>query len=148
MGKAVLATVFTILATVAVHAATYTSHAYESVLNGIPLNNACLTKDHVQTIKGLTVCEEKKEVVLNDGINTSTDFICVKWSTQNLSYSRKYISEECTQFVIGEGDMSCKKYEKKTKLLPQTILVRTWTENADYNNYPGSVSKFTFPACL
>lgn len=128
-------------------AATYTSHAYESVLNGIELDNACLTEDRVQTIKALTVCEEKKEITLNDGINTSTDFVCVKWSSQNLSYPRKYTTEECTKLVINEGDVSCKKYEKKTHLLPQTIRVRTWTENKDYSNYPGSVSSFTFPNC-
>lgn len=128
-------------------AATYTSHAYESVLNGIELNNACLTADHVQTIHSLTVCEEKKEIVLNDGINTSTDYVCVKWSTQKLSYSRKYTVEECVDFSIGEGDVSCKKFKKKTKMLPQTITVRTWNENADYNNYPGTVSPFTFPMC-
>lgn len=128
-------------------AVTYTWHAYQPVLNGIELNNACLTEDNVQTINGLTVCEEKKEITLNDGINSSTDFLCVKWSTQKLSYTRKYTTEECVNFSIGEGDMSCKKYKKKTRILPQTITIRTWTENGDYNSYPGIVSEFTFPNC-
>lgn len=128
-------------------AATHTSHAFDHVLNGIELNNACLTADRVQTINSLTVCEEKKEVVFNDGINTSTDFICVKWSAQKLSYPRKYTAEECVEMSIGEGDMSCKKYKKKTYVLPQTIMVRTWTENGDFNNYPGFESAFTFPNC-
>lgn len=132
---------------VSVHAATYTSHSYENVLNGIELNNACLTTDQVQTITALTVCEEKKEIPFNDGINTSTDFVCVKWSSQKLSYPRKYTTTECTNFVIGEGDMSCKKYETKTHTLPKTIMVRSWTENRDYNNYPGTLYTFTFPNC-
>ena len=145
--RIVSASLAVIASSVTVMAATYTSHAYESVLNGIELGNACLTAERVQTIKALTVCEEKKEITLNDGINTSTDFVCVKWSSQNLSYSRKYTTKECTQMIINEGDVSCKKYENKTHLLPQTIKVRTWTENKDYNNYPGSVSDFTFPNC-
>lgn len=128
-------------------AAKYTEHAYHSVLNGIELDNACLTADRVQTIKALTVCEEKKEITLADGINTSTDFVCVKWSSQNLSYPRKYTTKECTKFVINEGDMSCKKYEVKTHILPQTIMVRTWSENREYNDYPGSLIPFTFPNC-
>lgn len=136
-----------IITSVFATAATHTSHAYESVLNGIELNNACLTADRVQTIKALTVCEEKKEITLADGINNSIDFVCVKWSSQNLSYPRKYTTQECIQMITNEGDVSCKKYGKKTHLLPQTINVRTWTENNDYNNYPGSVSKFTFPNC-
>lgn len=128
-------------------AATHSSHDFEHVLNGIELKNACLTEDSVQTMNSLTVCEVKKEVVFNDGINTSTDFICVKWSAQKLSYPRKYTSEECVDFSVGEGDMSCKKYKKKSHMLPQTIMVRTWTENGDFNNYPGIVSPFTFPDC-
>lgn len=128
-------------------AATYVWHAFEPVLNGIELNNACLTSDHVQTISRLNICEENKEIVVFDGINTSTDFVCVKWSAQKLSYPRKYTAEECVELSSGEGDMSCKKFKKKTYMLPQTIMIRTWTENGDYNNYPGTVSQFSFPVC-
>lgn len=131
----------------AAEAVTHSSHAYNHVLNGIELRNACLTDESVQTINDLTVCEVKKEITLNDGINNSTDFVCVKWSTQKLSYPRKYTKEECVEIASGEGDMSCKKWKKKTYILPQTIAVRTWTENGDFNNYPGSVSNFTFPMC-
>jgi hypothetical protein len=102
-------------------ASTHVEYQHQDVLNGIPLDNVCVTATQIQTLRPLKVCLEKKEVrAVNDGLK-SADFVCVKWTSKVLTYPRKN--------------------------LPNPLSIRTWTENGEQNNYPGVQSEFTFPDC-
>lgn len=112
---------FTFLFSICGIAVATTSHEYNEILNGITLDNVCVTSTTVQTVRPVKVCIDKREVKFENDGQVSTDYICVKWNTKNLVYPRKD--------------------------LPDTILVRTWTENGEASSYPGVQSSFTFPIC-
>jgi hypothetical protein len=137
-------------------AGTHMSHNYSQVLEGIALDNACVTDDTVQTIEPVRVCatELRSRVVRGGGGDSYSDYTewyCPRYKRDHIVRSRSFDRTVCTDLRrIAQGDMEnmkCVRYGKKADFLPDVIKIQVWEDWGDHSTWPGKTRSFRFPHC-
>lgn len=141
----------TALLAVSAFATTTVYHDYDGALRGIAYDNACVTANNVQTINPTRNCTKLVPIV-HPGHGEDqgyTEWVCEKWETSQLAYSRAFNRTVCLEYVNGNGeqDSYCARYGQQADFLPATIKIATVTQNGEYDNFPGVSSNYTFPTC-
>lgn len=130
------------------------SHNYYEALQGIELDNACLTADTVRTIHPVRTCATAlKGRLVGNGSEDGQyiDWYCPRFTTANLERSRSFSRTVCTDLRrVTEGDTEmvvCKRFAEKSEFLPDVISIQVWEELGETSTWPGTARRFRFPAC-
>lgn len=142
------------ISTITAHAATSIEHGYKSILRDIPIRNACITANEVQSIKPIKTCVQLQpaDVLIPDRPNMTPSWKCQLFADVKLVYPRRILTESCTKYAPVRSAESypipeCLETESKVLVLPRTIDI-TLTTYDDLGPTPSIVAKsFTFPIC-
>lgn len=113
---------------------------YEANLGGIELKNACLTAQHVKSIKPMKYCPKL--------IPAKSDWVCEQWITGIYTYPRTMEKNACLQWGHNaEQNYGCLQEGVVSVTVPQTFNVRVVQTHGSYSTYPGFQKAITLPDC-
>jgi hypothetical protein len=123
---------------------------YDNTLGLIKLDNACITRHHVRTIKPISVCRElTPEYHPGRGEQSGyTDWTCARAETSHLEISRHFEKSVCAEFSYEADNFVCLRMETVRAFIPATIKTAEVSKPFSSNtNFPGVTKYVTLPDC-
>ncbi len=118
-------------------------HAYEDILAGLPLENACVTESEVRSIQPVEFCLQPEAVTENAGSAMEfTQWVCRQSEVMTMVNPRTVVRDVCVETRnVYHGadtmDVICIKHGKKSVRLPDVF-------KASIN---GQIQKIKLPNC-
>lgn len=124
------------------------THGY--AINGIKLENACMTDTEVRAIYPTNECVELVPRTVNnpggEGGGPYTEWVCARYETKIVAVPRTYEQPECLEFRGGgEQSHECVEFGTRLVTVPQTIDTQVIITHGEADQ--SFWKKFTFPTC-
>lgn len=137
-------------------------------VGGLPINNACATATHFQSVKPIEYCTETGVVSrvacskngeaeycrplglhqkpgAGESVQETTK--CIKFESQHIKVGRVSKVKQCTDWVTDELSMRCLKYETVTTTMGRVFKVERHRETTDANVQFDGYLDYTIPDC-